>query len=229
MQLELLQTLADEKALHLLPPLGLCPGPKSAYLNPPPAPIVMATSNLTTSISKEGFSVQRQALDGYMKLLADGALWKCVKFGVSQEEPSPRNGNETGNICVALAIVVHRLAAFIFKDTQPAGNTTSTTNNIQGTSDGMDGMVVDQEVGLRRAMLCSILRRCSTTGNANASNNNSAAAAQQVLSMLLRWDSSAMGASDVVTKERLEWIEMACRDNSCGELFNDTVMPALHA
>ena len=65
---------------------------------------------------------------------------------------------------------------------------------------GMDGNAVPPATGQGRALLCSILQRCS----------GGSPEQQRLLGMLLRWDTTAGAPSDAVNQGRVAAIEAAC-------------------
>lgn len=110
-QLDVLQTLADEHALHLLPPLGALPGAPAAYLDPPPSPSSGAANSGSGGEAGSqrgpgaaGQDGTRKALDAYLTLVATGRLDK----GLSQDIDAGAGAT------LALPLVVHRLARHLF-------------------------------------------------------------------------------------------------------------------
>ncbi|KAL4859817.1 Transcriptional elongation regulator MINIYO [Chlorella vulgaris] len=212
-QLEVLSVLADEQALHLLPPLALLPGPPTAYL--PPLPGALATggggagtfgqacfgaSSMPGAVGGGGGGGRgRQELDLYVKLLTEGPLERCLAAAGAADCPGGKGGREEGGggcleaASVAVPLVLHRLAAACFPPEPPLpGGDAPATSGIQ-----------------QQALLCSLLQRCC-----GEHSSSSGAVAETPLLVLLRlllcWDLAAAGPSAVLPSNRRSSIETAC-------------------
>lgn len=195
LQLEVLHVLADEQALHLLPPLRLLPGPAAAYLRAPPAGAAAfgraCFGGSPGSEGGAGGSSRRQELDLYVKLLGSGPLERCLEAagdaadGDGGTAGSEGDGGSLAACSAAVPIVLHRLAQACLPDAAPSSE--------PGTQ---------PEWQRQHATLCSVLQRCAGLG-ANPGQ-------QRLLGMLLRWDASAGQPSDAVSEPRLRAIEAAC-------------------
>lgn len=107
----MLQTLADEHALHLLPPLGALPGAPAAYLEPPPSPSSGDSNSGSDGEAGSqrgpgaaGQDGERKAVDAYLTLVATGRLDK----GLSQDIDAGAGA------ALALPLIVHRMARHLF-------------------------------------------------------------------------------------------------------------------
>lgn len=197
LQLEVLSTLADEQALHLLPPLRLLPGTPSSYLEAPHTSGAGGSSfghacfGGLASAGGPGTGSTRQQLDLFVRLLSEGPLARCVAAAGSDDSVgacatsssgSKGNGGCFAACSAAVPVVLHRLACACFP------------------GDTQQGPGRQQQEQQQQALLCSILQRC------NGGSNE----AQQLLGWLLRWDTSAGQPSDAVDSSRLAAIEAAC-------------------
>ena len=196
LQLEVLSILADEQALHLLPPLRLLPAAAGSaagdYLASPAvaapdrsfgqacfAPLPAASAG----------SSRRQELDFYVKLLAAGSLERCLAVATATAEPASvdaaaheGNGACFARCSLAVPLVLHRLAAACFGEEHAGASTQSQKLHQQ-------------------ALLCRVLQQCS----------GGSAELQRLQGWLLRWDVAALHPSDAIGAERLHAIEAACR------------------
>ncbi len=199
-QLEVLSTLADEQALHLLPPLRLLPGPPTAYLRAPSTAggrsgsFGRACFGATAAAGGGSVGTRRQELDLYVKLLSEGALERCLAAadrgdcgGIGDAGAADRegNGSSLAACSAAVPLVLHRLACacFLGVNQQQAAGQQATQQDLQ-----------------RQALLCGILQRCA----------GGSTEVQQLLGWLLRWDASAAQPSDAIDSQRLGAIEAAC-------------------
>lgn len=183
--------LADEQALHLLPPLRLLPGPAAAYLDPPAS----STSGSGTfgracfGAVPGGSGGRRQDFELYVKLLGGHPLERCLAAagnGSSGDSSSEGNGGCLADCSAAVPLVLHRLACACFPDTLSGGAEL--------------GPQLEQHQ--RQALLCSVLQRCGS--------DSSSCELQQLLGMLLRWDATAGQPSDAISRARLQAVEAAC-------------------
>lgn len=186
--------LADEQALHLLPPLRLLPGPSTTYLASPSDNNAGAFGQACfgagaggASSGGSGSSSRRQETDFYVKLLSEGPLERCLAASSSSaategESSSGQEGDGSAFAACSAAVplVLHRLASACFG--------------------GTDGNAVPPATGQGHALLCSILQRCS----------GGSPEQQRLLGMLLRWDTTAGAPSDAVSQGRVAAIEAAC-------------------
>lgn len=196
-QLEVLSTLADEQALHLLPPLRLLPGPPGSYLGGPRdgggdgAGFGRACFGGPAAAGGGGVASRRQELDFYVKLLSEGALERCLAASSSSNEVSTCTssaGSGQGNgscfdaCSVAVPLVLHRLACACFP--------------------GDNQRAIGHEAAAQphQALLCGVLQRCA----------GSSSEAERLLGWLLRWDIHAAQPSDVIDSQRLAAIKVAC-------------------
>ncbi|PRW59348.1 RNA polymerase II-associated [Chlorella sorokiniana] len=191
-QLEVLSVLADEQALHLLPPLRLLPGSPAAYLASPSGSDAGAFGQAcfgaaAGAAGASGSSSRRQETDLYLKLLSDGPLERCLAASssgaaVEADSGSAQEGDGTGFAACSAAVplVLHRLASACF--------------------DGPDASSAQPSAGQGHALLCSILQRCS----------GGSPEQQHLLGMLLRWDTTAGAPSDALSQGRVAAIEAAC-------------------
>jgi hypothetical protein len=212
-QLEVLSVLADEQALHLLPPLALLPGPPTAYLPPLPGALATgggragtfgqacfgASSMPGAVVGGGGGGRGRQELDLYVKLLTEGPLERCLAAAGAADSPGGKGGREEGGggcleaASVAVPLVLHRLAAACFPPEPPLpGGDAPAASGIQ-----------------QQALLCSLLQRCC--GERSSSEGGLAETPLLVLlRLLLCWDLAAAGPSETLPSNRRSSIEMAC-------------------
>ena len=186
MQVDVLQTLNDERALHMLPPLALLPGPPHAYLDPPAA----ASQNSN-----------RLGVDVYLALLAGSLPELCLSTWWARDSSSA--SAEGCGAPLGPAVVLHRLAVYIFGDDVDSGAAPEAAGKC-----GLDAQ--------RTAVLRAAIRRCGHD-----------AAHRQLLALLLRWDLAAGQPSDVIPSQRLAFIQAACVQDSSGDELLATVMNAL--
>ena len=200
----MLSSLADEQALHLLPPLRLLPGPAAAYLD------ALSAGGQSASFGRACFgataaaapaqpsgSSRRPERDFYVKLLTEGQLERCLAAADSSGDAGGGDAGEGDGACcarcsAAVPLVVHRLACACFPD---------------ATSSGAEAATAQQ------ALLCGILQRCAG-GGPNL---------QRLLGWLLRWDTSAGQPSDAISSDRLKAIDSAC---AAGGLDAAALLPA---
>lgn len=182
-QLEVLSSLADEQALHLLPPLRCLPGPAGAYLAPPPQASEASGSGGYAQPCFGGVpgasagASARAELGLYLRLLAEGPLQRCLEASSGADSSCLRDCS------AALPVVLHRLACACFPE--------------DGVSPG------GAKQAQQQATLCSILLRCGAAQPPPAH-------AAPLLGLLLRWDTAAGGPSDAVPLGRVQAIEQAC-------------------
>ena len=200
-QLEVLSTLADEQALHLLPPLRLLPGPSDAYLAAPADGSTSAFGRACFGAAAGGGAAgsgggRRQDLDLYAKLLSEGALERCLAASSGNDDAAAgvgsegRSGAEGNGACLAacsaaVPLVLHRLACACFAGTDGSG--------LQPAA--------GQERAQAHALLCSVLLRCSGPGSPEL---------RRLVAMLLRWDTTAGQPSDAISQGRVAAIQAAC-------------------
>jgi hypothetical protein len=190
-QLEVLSSLADEQALHLLPPLRCLPGPAGAYLAPPPQASEASGSGGYAQPCFGGVpgasagASARAELGLYLRLLAEGPLQRCLETSSGAGRSAAAQGVSgcLRDCSAALHVVLHRLACACF----PEG----------GGSPG------GAQQAQQQATLCSILLRCGAA-------QPPPAPAAPLLGLLLRWDTAAGGPSDAVPLGRVQAIEQAC-------------------
>ncbi|KAL4425916.1 hypothetical protein ABPG75_009932 [Micractinium tetrahymenae] len=197
-QLEVLSTLADEQALHLLPPLRLLPGPSSSYLQAPSSVGSGGGSSFGRACfggppfaGGGGAGGRRHELDLYVKLLSEGPLERCLAaassgasggLNMAASSSSEGDGGCFAACSAAVPLVLHRLACACFPD---------------GDQHASGQQTAQQQC---EALLCGILQRCA----------GGAAALRQLLGWLLRWDGPAGRPSDVIDSQRLAAIEASC-------------------
>jgi len=205
-QLDALMSFVDGKSLHLLPCVDICPGNRFSYLDPPArSSAAFSSSNFGPAAEGEEFSCAQKeerenkaALDTYLQIVTTPEALKCVE-----------------NDSIGLSVVLHRLAKSIFRfvvddDTKE--------ESVEIKESGSDKLRKLEKLKCS-ALLCSVIRRLRATGQEQG---------LQVLGMLLRWSCNEGRASDVVSADRLEFIQQACGKDDTGELI-DTAMAALHA
>ena len=194
----MLSTLSDEQALHLLPPLRLLPGPTAAYLEVPASgDSSFGQACFGAAPGGAGSSAaRRQELDLYVRLMTEGPLERCLAASSSSSANASSGGSAgsmegDGGCCAdcsaAVPLVLHRLARACFPDAavvKPAAEQLQTQ---------------------QRALLCSVLQRCTGSGGGGSSQG-----LQRLLGMLLRWDAAAMRPSDAISRERLQALEATC-------------------
>ena len=203
----MLSTLSDEQALHLLPPLRLLPGPPAAYLEVP----VSGDSSFGQACfgaapgGAGSSAARRQELDLYVRLMTEGPLERCLAASSSSSSSSSINASRGGSAgsmegdggccadcSVAVPLVLHRLARACYPDAavvKPAAEQLQTQ---------------------QRALLCSVLQRCTGSSGGGGGGGGSSQGLQRLLGMLLRWDAAAMRPSDAISRERLQALEATC-------------------
>ena len=235
----MLSTLSDERALHLLPPLRLLPGPPAAYLDIPASAddgsssFGQACFGGATSAPGSGAGAgpsagpggkaagRRQELELYVRLMTEGALERCLPASSCSSSSTAGNssgsaGSREGNggcwadCSVAVPLVLHRLARACFPDAAAAEPA------------GEQSQVQAQQC----ALLCSILHRCTPSSTSSGSSSGGSLGLRHLLGMLLRWDAVAMQPSDAISRERLQALEVAC---SAAGLDVAAVLSALEA
>ena len=217
LQLEVLSTLSDEQALHLLPPLRLLPGPPAAYLEVPASGGSSFGQACFGAAPGGGGSAaaRRQELDLYVRLMTEGPLERCLAASSSSSSSNSSadgggsagsmegNGGCCADCSVAVPLVLHRLARACFPDAAA----TPAAEQLQTQ---------------QRALLCSVLQRCTGSSSGGGGSQD----LQRLLGMLLRWDAAAMQPSDAVSRERLQALEATC---SAAGLDTAAVLSALEA
>lgn len=238
-QLEVLSTLADEQALHLLPPLRLLPGPPAVYLDAPPVghapggggggggygracfgagvPGTDGSGGGGGDSDGNGSGRSRQELDLYVKLLSEGPLERCLAAASSGREGrrggSDGDGGSLTACSVAVPLVLHRLACACFPGAARPGTAETAAGQAR-----------------RQALLCTIVQRCGEGCGSGGGGDGAASGRRpllQLLGMLLRWDAAAGQPSGAASRERVTAVEAACA--SAGTDASAVLQAALEA
>lgn len=224
LQLEVLSTLADEQALHLLPPLPMLPGPAAAYLDTP------ATTGSSGSGGAGAFgracfggplplqpgaaagggssgSSRRQELDFYVKLLTEGALERCLAASSSSTDvANDDNGSGDGGRADQAAGSSEgdggcctACSAALPLVLQRLACACFPFEAAAGSTQQQVQVHV-QQPAQQQALLCSLLQRCAQGGSPGL---------LRLLGWLLRWDTSAGQPSDAISSARLAAVQAA--------------------
>jgi hypothetical protein len=242
-QLDALMSLVDGKSLHLLPSIDRCLGDCFSYLDPPvlsasnASHFLPATSTSTGAVSgvdggalsdalsqKDGQRKEERenkaAMDTYLQILTTPEALKCI-----------------GSDSIALSIVIHRLAKFIFKCIEDDDDEEESFVDFEKKENGsFDKYPTDLEKLKCSALLCSAIRRLAASEPAPQLAANLVEGDEkvvlgrglQILSLLLRWSCREGRASDAVSAPRMDFIQQACGTDASGVLLN-TIMAALHS